>query len=114
VIQRKKSMTINWLKEGGVYAPGLNLWRKEDPRSAGFIVRLGRGILRVRWSKMRNRFFISAYMEPKVPTEAPQREYIYVPGYTEFISEKAQKRFGYGKHKRNDGHDHPWGGIGEY
>ncbi len=103
---------IHYLEEGGRYAHGLSVWRKDDPKSAGFVVRLGGAVLRVRWSKVRKRFFINAYIEPKDPTPDPEPEFIYVPGYTEFVSELAQKKFGYGTHKRDSGR--LWGGVGEY
>ena len=38
---------------------GLNVYKKTDPRSAGFILKLGRFNLRVRYSKLTKKWFWS-------------------------------------------------------
>jgi hypothetical protein len=44
-------------KEGEIIRQGLSVYHPKDKSSAGFVLRIGNHILRVRWSKNAKKFF---------------------------------------------------------
>ena len=57
---------FHWREETSRVKQGFNVYRPNDKSSAGFILRVGNHILRVRWSKNAKKFF-SGYnkVDPK-------------------------------------------------
>jgi hypothetical protein len=47
-----------WWKVEGIEAlNGINVYRPSDPRSAGFVLKVGKLVCRVRWSKWTKQMF---------------------------------------------------------
>ena len=86
-------------EEGELIRQGFNFYPRSDKGSAGCQMLFGPLRVEVRWSKRRKRLRCSAWLRtyPKLP----KGETIYVPGYTEFLKERARDRFG----------DRPWLGV---
>lgn len=48
---------INWRAEGDPVAQGLSIYHFKDPGSAGFILNLDRWYIRLRYSKIKHKFY---------------------------------------------------------
>ena len=48
---------LHWKVEGERIRQGLNVYHPKDQSSAGFVLRIGNHILRLRWSKNAKKFF---------------------------------------------------------
>ena len=48
---------LHWRKEARKLKQGLSVYHPKDKHSAGFVLRIGNHVLRVRWSKNAKKFF---------------------------------------------------------
>jgi hypothetical protein len=53
---------ISYKHEGQAPRQGLNIYSSTDPYSRGFVIRIWRGVLSVRYSKVVKRWKIRAYL----------------------------------------------------
>ena len=86
-------------KEGEEIRQGFNFYPLSDGGSAGCQMLFGSLRVEARWSKRRKRFRFGVWLRDNF--QPPKAEYIYIPDYTEFLTDCARKRFG----------DRPWLGV---
>lgn len=86
-------------KEGEAVRQGFNFYPLRDAGSFGCQMLFWKLRIELRWSKRAKRVTFRAWL--KQPIEATKGEFIYIPGYTEFLEKCARKRFGY----------RPWKGV---
>ena len=48
---------LHWKEEGKTIGQGLNMYHPKDEHSAGFVLRIGNRIWRVRYSKLTKKWF---------------------------------------------------------
>jgi hypothetical protein len=61
---------LQWRREGELIRQGLNLYRPDDPSSVGGHLRIGRIILRARFSRPQQRWLFNCNIAPKTECEA--------------------------------------------
>lgn len=86
-------------EEGEIIRQGFNFYPLSDEGSVGCQMLFGPLRVEARWSKRRKRLRLGAWLREK--PELLKEEFIYVPGYTEFLEKCARERFG----------DRPWKGV---
>ena len=84
--------------EGGLIRNGFNFYPLKSVH-IGFQFMLGRLRIELRRNKLLKRNAFRVWL--KKPTKDTKEEFIYIPGYTEFLEKCARKRFG----------NSPWLGV---
>lgn len=85
-------------EEGEALRQGFNFYPLSSCH-VGFQFMLGKLRVELRWSKRAKRVAFRVWL--KKPIKDTEEEFIYIPGYTEFLSKCARKRFG----------NTPWAGV---
>jgi hypothetical protein len=78
---------------------GFNFYPLDDGGSFGCQMLFWNVRIEARWSKRTKRFKFGIWLRERA--ELPKAEFVYVPGYTEFLEKCARQRFG----------NRPWKGV---
>lgn len=79
-------------KEGEAIRQGFNFYPLSDIGSFGCQMLFWKLRVELRWSKRAKRVAFRVWL--KKPIKDTKEEFIYIPGYTEFLEKCARKRFG--------------------